>query len=118
MPFRPVCPWPGMREVRLMSTSHLETPGGPSWSEGLIPALVQGISVRSPLLSCCTSPRVGWEWAAPIRRATQATGIPDQPIRFPFESSYGLARGGTVRNASSPTSGSGSVPDSWEGNPA
>jgi hypothetical protein len=101
-----------------MSTSHLATPAVPSWSEGLIPAPARGISVRSPLLSCGTSSRAGWEWAAPISRATQATGIPDQPIRFPFESSYGLAHRATVRNANWPTPGSGSVPHSWEGNRA
>ena len=118
MPCRSVCPWPRMREVRLMNTSRLATPGIPSGTGGLAPALARNVPVRRPRLFCRTRPRVGREWAAPIGRATQATGIPDQPIRFPFESSYGLSRRGPVRNASSLTSGSGSTPDSREGSPA
>jgi hypothetical protein len=118
MPSRSVCPLPGMLEVQLMNTSRLATPGVPSRSEGLAPALARNVPVRSPLLSCRMRPRVGGEWAAPISRSIQDTGIPDQPIRFPFESSCGLARGGPVRNASSPASRSGSIPDSWEGTPA
>jgi hypothetical protein len=118
MPSRSLCPWPERREVQLMNISRLATPGVASGSEGLAPALARNVPVRSPLLSCRTAPSVGREWAAPISRATQATGIPDQPIRFPFEASFGVARGGVVRHASLPTSGSGSIPDSWEGTPA
>jgi hypothetical protein len=118
MPCRSVCPWPGKREAQLMNTSRPASPGVSSGSEDFAPALGQTVRVRRPLVSRRSRPRASREWAAAIGRAPQASGIPDQPIRFPFETSYSLARRGLVRNAGSLTPGSGGTPDSREGNPA